>query len=71
MTTPYIPQHNGLAERKNRTLVDMVNAMLLNANYQIIYGVKPYLLHVTFIIEYYLKNQMFLPMKHETVENQI
>jgi hypothetical protein len=31
MTAPYTPQHNGLAERKNRTLVDMVNAMLLNA----------------------------------------
>jgi len=30
MTAPYTPQHNGLAERKNMTLVDMVNAMLLN-----------------------------------------
>jgi hypothetical protein len=28
MTAPCTPQHNGLAERKNRTLVDMVNAML-------------------------------------------
>jgi len=32
MITPYTPQHNGLIEKKNRTLVDMVNAMLLNAN---------------------------------------
>jgi len=32
MTIPYTPQHNGFAERKNITLVDMVNAMLLNAN---------------------------------------
>ena len=32
MTTPYTPQHNGLTEKKNRTLVNMVNAMLLNAN---------------------------------------
>jgi transposase InsO family protein len=32
MTAPYTPQHNGLAKRKNWTLVDMVNAMLLNAN---------------------------------------
>jgi hypothetical protein len=32
MTAPYTSQHNGLAERKNRILVDMVNAMLLNAN---------------------------------------
>lgn len=27
---PYTPQQNGLAERKNRTLIDMVNAMLLS-----------------------------------------
>ena len=30
-TAPFTPQHNGLAERKNRTLVDMVNSMILNA----------------------------------------
>ena len=28
---PYTPQQNGLAERKNRTLVDMVNSMILIA----------------------------------------
>ena len=27
-TAPYTPQQNGVAERKNRTLLDMVNAML-------------------------------------------
>nr|KAJ0207727.1 hypothetical protein LSAT_V11C500270100 [Lactuca sativa] len=27
-TSPYTPQHNGLAERKNRTLCEMVNCML-------------------------------------------
>ena len=31
-TAPYTPQQNGLAERKNRTLVDMVNSMLLKAS---------------------------------------
>ena len=30
-STPYTPQQNGLVERKNRTLVDMVNSMLSNA----------------------------------------
>lgn len=30
-TTVYNPQQNGLAERKNRTLVDMINTMTLNA----------------------------------------
>ena len=27
-TTPYTPQQNGIAERKNQTLNDMVNSML-------------------------------------------
>jgi hypothetical protein len=31
MTILYTPQYYGLAERKNRTLVDMINVMLLNA----------------------------------------
>lgn len=30
-TAPCTPQQNGLAERKNIKLVDMVNAMILNA----------------------------------------
>ena len=28
VTAPYTPQHNGLAERRNRTLLDMVRSML-------------------------------------------
>ncbi|GJR99270.1 zinc finger, CCHC-type containing protein [Tanacetum coccineum] len=31
-TTPYTPQQNGVAERKNRVLQDMINAMLASAN---------------------------------------
>jgi transposase InsO family protein len=27
-TPPYSPQSNGVVERKNRTLIDLVNAML-------------------------------------------
>ena len=30
-TTPYSPQSNGVAERKNRTLKKMMNAMLINS----------------------------------------
>jgi len=41
---------------RNSQLLELVNAILLNANLQKIYGVKPYLLHITFIIEYHLKN---------------
>jgi len=28
VTTPYTPQHNGLAERRNRTLLDMARSMI-------------------------------------------
>ncbi|GJW92550.1 zinc finger, CCHC-type containing protein [Tanacetum coccineum] len=31
-TAPYTPQHNGVAERKNRVLQNMINAMLVSAN---------------------------------------
>ena len=30
-TAPYTPQQNGIAKRKNRTLTEMVNAMLSNS----------------------------------------
>jgi len=30
-TPPYSPESNGIAERKKRTLIDLVNAMLDNA----------------------------------------
>ena len=28
LTTPYNPQHNGVAERKNRTIMEVARAML-------------------------------------------
>jgi len=30
-TAPYSPQSNGIAERKNRTLTEMVNSMLITS----------------------------------------
>lgn len=30
-TAPYSPQQNGVAERKNRTLKEMMNAMLISS----------------------------------------
>jgi hypothetical protein len=32
VTAPYAPQQNGVAERKNRTLMEMVSAMLVGSN---------------------------------------
>ena len=32
LTISYTPQQNGVAERRNRTLIDMVRSMLSNAN---------------------------------------
>jgi len=32
VTAPYTPQHNGLAERRNRTLLNMTRSMLKQKN---------------------------------------
>ena len=55
MATPYTPKHNVFVERKNKTLVDMVNIMLLNANLpNNIWG--KILLTTSHIHKYHLKN---------------
>ena len=37
LTIPYTPQQNGVAERRNRTLLDMVRSMMAQANLPIIF----------------------------------
>jgi transposase InsO family protein len=32
LTIPYTPQQNGVAERRNRTLLEMIRSMMVQAN---------------------------------------
>ena len=41
-TPPYLPQSNGVAERKNRTLTNLVNAMLETSSFPRNGGVRLY-----------------------------
>jgi transposase InsO family protein len=41
LTTPYTPQHNGVAECMNCTLLDKVSAMLLMPTYQKVTSTTP------------------------------
>ena len=40
VTAPYTPQHNGLSERRNRTLLDMARSMLKEKKLLTCYGEK-------------------------------
>jgi transposase InsO family protein len=49
-STPYTPQQNGVAERKNRTLMDMARTMLAELSLRITFGPKlsiPRVMHLT------------------------
>ena len=47
-TTRYTPQQNGVAERKNRTIMDMVRSMLRQSICLMIIGLKLYIVQRTF-----------------------
>ena len=40
LTTAYTPQQNGVAERKNRTIMNMVRSMISEKNFQKLSGLK-------------------------------
>ena len=40
VTAPYMPQYNGITERRNNTILDMARCMLKQKNLPNSYGVK-------------------------------
>ena len=68
VVAPYTPQHNDVAERKNRALMDMVNCMILNSGVPENIGVKLSYLLVISLIEFPKNTLMLLPMNVGRVE---
>ena len=66
--TAYSPQQNGIAKRKNKTLKEMMNAMLLSQAYRRTCGEKQFCLLIMFLIEYPTRNLTALLMKYEKVD---
>lgn len=60
LTPPYSPQSNGMAERKNRTLKEMMNAMLVSS------GVSHDMWGDAILTENYLLNKIPLKNRDET-----
>ena len=48
LTAPGTPQHNGVAERRNRTILDMTRSMMSYQNYHSSYGVSLWKQHYTY-----------------------
>ena len=51
---PYSPSQNGVAERFNRTLIELVRAMLIAKGLQLFYGMKPSPMLPTFVTDHQL-----------------
>ena len=55
VTPPYSPESNGVAERKNRTLKEMMNVMLISSNAPDNLWEKTFLLHFFYKIGYLIR----------------
>ena len=69
ITPPYSPESNGVVERKNRTLKEIINAMLIS--FSALDGEKPFLLHIFYKIEYLIRKPVKLLMSCGEVINLI
>jgi transposase InsO family protein len=61
VTHPYLPESNGVAERNNITLKEMMNAMLVKSGLPTCGG-KPFFWLVTFRIKYLIRKPVKLLM---------
>lgn len=68
LTAPYTPQSNGVAERKNRTLMDMVNSMLINSGVlENLWG-EALMTHVLFLTVFHSNNLIRHFIQFEKIE---
>ena len=71
VTPLYALQSNGIAERKNHTLLDMVNVILVSSGLLKNMWVKLYILHVIFLIGFLINFLKKPLMSYGEKENQI
>ena len=68
-TTPCSPQSNRVYEKKNCTLKEMINAMLISFAHHKTCGEKPLCLPITFSIRYLKRKQRRLHMSYGEDDN--
>ena len=71
MSIPGTLQQHGVAERKNRTLLDMVRSMIAQANLPISYQGDALMIAATFLTECLQSRFLPLHMIYETVKGLI